>query len=63
MCVCVCVFTSHNTKCYTGSRTGSDFSGRTYTTSLEAFAATESNEIFSGRQPGKDVKVSRRFRD
>jgi hypothetical protein len=29
--------------------------------SLEAFAATELNEIFSGRQQRQDVKVLRRF--
>jgi len=29
--------------------------------SLEAFAATKFNEIFSGRQPRQDVKVFRRF--
>jgi hypothetical protein len=29
--------------------------------SLEAFAATEFNEIFSRRRPRQDVKVSRRF--
>jgi hypothetical protein len=29
--------------------------------SLEDFAATEVNEIFSGRQPNQDVKVCRRF--
>jgi hypothetical protein len=28
---------------------------------FEASAATEFNEIFSGRQPREDVKVSRRF--
>jgi hypothetical protein len=27
---------------------------------LEAFAATEFNEIFSGREPRQDVKVFRR---
>jgi len=29
--------------------------------SLEAFVATEFNEISSGRQPRQDVKFSRRF--
>jgi len=29
--------------------------------SLEAIPATEISEIFSGRQPPQDVKVSRRF--
>jgi len=29
--------------------------------SLEAFVATDANEIFSGRQPHQDVKISRRF--
>ena len=29
--------------------------------SLEAFAATDFNENFSGRQPRQDVKVLRRF--
>jgi hypothetical protein len=32
-------------------------------TSLEAFAATEFNGIFLGRQPGQDVKFSQLFRD
>jgi hypothetical protein len=36
-------------------------SGRKIHVSLEAIAATESNEIFSGRQPRQDVKVLRRF--
>jgi len=32
-------------------------------TSVEAFVATESNEMFSGRQQRQDVKVFRRIRN
>jgi hypothetical protein len=52
VCVCVCVYTPHITQSFTESRTGSDsLEGpiRQYYTSLEAYAATEFNEIFSGR--------------
>ena len=61
MCVvCVCVCTPHITQSYTESRTASDSLERPirqYYTSLEAFASTEFNEIFSGKQPYQDVKV------
>jgi len=58
-CVCVCLLVYARGKNYWHIMYFSNT--KSNNTSLEAFAATEFNEIFSGRRPQQDVKFFRRF--
>ena len=61
VCVCVCVY-AHSKRYWHILYFSNNKSNNTSDDiSLEAFAATEFNEIFSGRQPRQDLKVFGRF--